>query len=39
MTHLQILKRFQKLFNREMTPQGRKVFFLPDAATLAEEEK
>jgi len=37
MTHLQILQRFKKLFGREMTPKERNIFFLPDAAKLAEE--
>jgi hypothetical protein len=38
MTDRQIIKRFQLLFGRDMTPRERQVFFLPDATTLAEKE-
>jgi hypothetical protein len=42
LTHHQIIKRFKKLFGRDMTPKERDIFFLPDFlpdATPAEERK
>jgi hypothetical protein len=42
LTHHQIIKRFRKLFGRDMTSKERDIFFLPDFlpdATPAEEEK
>jgi hypothetical protein len=31
LTHDEILSRFKKLFNREMTLEEKKAFFLPEA--------
>jgi hypothetical protein len=40
MTDSQIIKRFQLLFGRDMTPKERRIFLLPDNdSTLTEEEK
>ena len=39
MSHREIIERFHKLFGRDMTPQERDIFFLPDDPTLAKEEK
>ncbi|MFY9560133.1 MAG: hypothetical protein WAQ52_07855 [Terriglobales bacterium] len=30
LTHEQILERFRKMFGREMPPEERRVFFLPE---------
>jgi hypothetical protein len=30
LSHHQIIKRFRKLFGRDMTPRERDIFFLPD---------
>jgi len=34
----QIIRRFIKLFGRDMTPKERQIFFLPDNATSDERE-
>lgn len=34
----EILSRFKKLFNREMTPEEKKVFFLTQVPSLPENE-
>jgi hypothetical protein len=39
LSHHQIIKLFRKLFGRDMTPTERQIFFLPDDATLTEEEQ
>jgi hypothetical protein len=31
LTHQEILERFRRLFNRDMTVEERRVFFLPEA--------
>ena len=38
MPHQEILKRFKKIFGRNMTCQERKAFFLPHEPSLPEEE-
>jgi hypothetical protein len=40
-TDRQIIKRFQLLFGRDMTPQERKAFFMPDdeGPTLKTKEE
>lgn len=38
LTREEILSRFKKLFNREMTPEEKKLFFLDQVPTLTEKE-
>jgi hypothetical protein len=37
MSHQEITNRFTKLFGREMTPEERKAFFLPNGSSVARE--
>jgi hypothetical protein len=39
MTHEEVVRRFKKVFGREMTPSERNSFFLPDqeAASLPKD--
>jgi hypothetical protein len=37
-THEEILARFKKLFNREMTPEEKRVFFLDQVPSSHEKE-
>ena len=39
MTHEDVLKRFKKVFGREMTPSERSDFFLSPEETPHKEEK
>jgi hypothetical protein len=38
MPHQEILKRFKKIFGRNMTSRERKEFFLPHEPSLPEDE-
>jgi hypothetical protein len=38
MPHQEILKRFKKIFGRNMSSRERKEFFLPHEPSLPEEE-
>ena len=38
LTRDEILSRFKKLFNREMTPEEKKAFFLDQVPSLHEKE-
>jgi hypothetical protein len=37
LSHREILRRFKKLFGRNMTPKERRVFFLPDDSVFEEQ--
>lgn len=39
LTHEEVLLRFKKLFNRDMTPDEKSAFFLPSEPTAKPEEK
>jgi hypothetical protein len=38
LTHDEILSRFKKLFNREMTPEEKRAFFLDQVPSLPVKE-
>ncbi len=38
LSHDEILSRFKKLFNREMTPEEKRAFFLDQVPSLPEKE-
>jgi hypothetical protein len=38
LTHEEILSRFKRLFNREMTPEEKKAFFLDQVSSSTEKE-
>jgi hypothetical protein len=39
MSYDEILKRFKKLFDREMTAEERRIFFLPQGTLPLDEKK
>jgi hypothetical protein len=39
LTHQQILERFRRLFHRDLTPEERRIFFLPDSGVQVDPSK
>jgi hypothetical protein len=36
LSHQEILERFRRLFGRDMTPEERRMFFLPDSTVQVD---